>query len=299
MRYKVLLLGGTGFVGTHLSRHLQTSCEVIAHGKEYDVRDVNKIRRLIDLVKPDAVVNLAAITTIAESFLYPSETYNIIFTGTLNLLTALKQSGFIGKLLFISSSEVYGRPNDEELPVAETTPLRPISPYSVAKTAAEALCYQWSQTENIQIVIARPFNHFGPGQSERFAISDFAKQLIRMQKGLAPALLHVGDIDVTRDFTDVRDVVNAYGLLLAHGRNGEIYNVCSGRESSIRSILMQLIDLSRVNVKIEQDKERVRVSGLRRIIGSYDKLNVHTGWQPTIPIVNTLKDILNYWVMQL
>lgn len=155
------------------------------------------------------MVSLAAITTLRESFEDQRSTYDTNFTGTLNLLMALKDSNFSGQLLFVSSSEVYGLINAGDLPVSEALSPKPLSPYAVAKMASEALRYQWSRYERFKIVIARPFNHIGPGQSERFAIADFARQIAKIKLGLEPPVNTVGDIDTTRDFTDVRDIADA------------------------------------------------------------------------------------------
>jgi GDP-4-dehydro-6-deoxy-D-mannose reductase len=161
--------------------------------------------------------------------------------------------------------------------------------------AAEALCYQWSQLEKFALVMTRSFNHIGPGQSERFVVSDFAKQVIEIKQGRRKPILNVGDIDVTRDFTDVRDAASAYALLLERGGNGETYNVCSGVERSIRSILVRLLELANVDARIEQDATRLRIGEQRRFRGSYEKLHRDTGWVPAITIDHSLLDILQNW----
>src|SRR5262249_17980993 len=158
-------------------------------------------------------------------------------------LDALKREGFCGTLLFVGSSDMYGIVPPEQMPIREDYVLKPRSPYAVSKVAAEALCFQWSATERFKIVMARPFNHLGPGQSERFAVSGFAKQIIEIKKGRRAPILWAGDIHVTRDFTDVRDIVRAYQLLVEHGENGESYNVCSGIETSLQEIVDRLMCL--------------------------------------------------------
>ena len=181
----------------------------------------------------------------------------------------------------------------------EDHPLRPRNPYAVSKVAAEALCYQWSQTAGFEIVMVRPFNHIGPSQSPRFAIADFARQVTEIRLGRRAPVLQVGDIDVTRDFTDVRDVVRAYGLLLERGRNGGIYNICSGREYSIRDLLQQLITLAGIDATIEQDPARLRRAEQRRMVASFEALHRDTGWQPAISVEESLQDLLNDWKEQL
>lgn len=293
---KVLLIGGTGFVGGHLQRYLQDrNIFYNVHDESIDIRDAEQIKNMISRERPDAVVHLAAMSSVPESFKNQYETYSINFTGTLNVLMALRATDFHGRMLYVGSGDVYGYLKDDELPVIEERFLRPKNPYAVSKVASEALCYQWSLTSGFEIVIARPFNHIGPGQSERFALSDFAKQIVEIKLGLHNSTLHVGDIDVTRDFTDVRDVVRAYVLLLKHGKNGEAYNVCSGKERSVRSLLLQLMNIAGVDAKIEQDRDRLRPSEQRRVFGSFEKLRRDTGWRPAIPIEQTLHDILDDW----
>lgn len=287
---KVLVTGATGFVGRYVISAMP--CVPL---EGVDLRNLAQLRQVVAGIRPDAVVHLAAQSFIPESFNNPRETFEINFLGTLNLLTALKEAGFTGRLLFIGSGDVYGLVPPERLPISENYPLRPRNPYAVSKVAAEALCYQWSQADGFDIVMARPFSHIGPGQSERFVVSDFAKQITEIKSGRREPVLYVGDIDVTRDFTDVRDVVRAYQRLLKDGKNGEIYNVCSGRESSIRGLLNQMLDIAGVDARIEQEKERLRPSEQRRVFGSYEKLHNETGWIPEIPIEQTVGDILEYW----
>jgi len=184
-----LLIGGTGFVGLHMQRSLHPRFKVVATDRSSDIRDGVKMGSLVKSVSPDIVVNFASVTTVRESFQDPLDTYRIGFLGTLNVLMALKESGFKGRMLNISSSEVYGFPPNDLLPVNEGAMLSPMSPYSVSKMATEALCFQWSQTEQFEIITARPFTHIGPGQSDRFAISNFARQLAEISLGKRPMSL--------------------------------------------------------------------------------------------------------------
>lgn len=296
---RLLVLGGTGFVGSHIKSILSSKYDVYLSGREVDVRNAERVHELVARQMPEEVMHLAAVTTVVESFQNPSETYEINFGGTLNLLMALRQCHFKGRVLYVGSSQVYGSPLVGELPVTEESPLRPMNPYAVSKIAAEALCYQWSQTEKFEIVMARPFNHIGPGQSERFAIADFARQVAEIRLGRRKSVLQVGDIDETRDFTDVRDVVRAYAALLKNGRNGNVYNVCSGVERSVRSLIEHLIALANVDVQVEQDASRMRPAELRRLWGSFTKLQTDTGWQPQIKVEQSLADIMNDWEKKL
>jgi GDP-4-dehydro-6-deoxy-D-mannose reductase len=294
-----LLIGGAGFVGQHMQSILLTGFKVIATDRNYDIRNTIKMESLVKCASPDVVVNFASVTTVTESFQNPLDTYRIGFFGTLNLLTALKENGFKGRMLNISSSEVYGYPPNDLLPIHEEIFLRPMNPYSVSKVATEALCYQWSQTEEFEIVTARPFTHIGPGQSDRFAISNFAKQLAEISLGKRVPVINVGNLNATRDITDVRDVVRAYGLLVERGRNGQVYNICSGRETSIKTLLNQLIELTGLEVSIEVDNSLIRSVELKRVYGSYDKINNETGWFPQIPLRQTLMDTFSGWLNKL
>lgn len=300
---KLLITGGTGFVGSVVQKSLANSTNPygleLVPPQTIELRDPSGLAKLCAETRPDFVIHLAAQSFVPQSFANPHETFEINFLGTLNLLQALKQSDFKGQLLFVGSGDMYGLVAPESLPVTEDFPLKPRNPYAVSKVAAEALCYQWSQTEGMNIVMARPFNHIGPGQSERFVVSDFARQVAEIKLGLREAEISVGDIDVTRDFTDVRDVVRAYLLLLQQGKSGEAYNVCSGKEIPIREILEQLLVLAGVRASIKQDSARFRPAEQRRIYGSCDKLLGASGWQPEIPLEQALADNLNYWEWKL
>ncbi|MHB1680224.1 MAG: GDP-mannose 4,6-dehydratase [bacterium] len=295
----------------------------------------------------DAVIHLAAQSFVPESFKNPLGTFDINFTGTYNLFSALKEYGFHGKILYISSGDVYGLVSEDKLPIAEYYLLKPRNPYAVSKVAAEALCYQWSVTEDMKIIIARPFNHIGPNQSERFVVSSFAKQIAEIELGLRKPVISAGNIDITRDFLDVRDVANAYKLLLEKGIQckeqepeinietelsiktltkiktlketnvltkiktltkkdaGEIknienycpyaYNVCSGTETSIRSIINIMFEITGVDAKIEIDKNKLRPNEQKRVYGSNEKIKNITGWEPKIPLKQILTDTLSYW----
>jgi len=300
---RLLITGGSGFVGSFIQRNFANPEN--SYGLELippsamELRDPNGLAKLCAETQPDFVIHLAAQSFVPQSFANPHETFEINFLGTLNLLQALKQNDFKGQLLFVGSGDMYGLVSPESLPVSESFPLKPRNPYAVSKVAAEALCYQWSQTEGMKIVMARPFNHIGPGQSERFVVSDFARQVAEIKLGRRKAEISVGDIDVTRDFTDVRDVVRAYLMLLSQGKSGEAYNVCSGKEKSIREILEQLMVLAGVRASIKQDSARFRPAEQRRIYGSCDKLLGASGWQPEIPLEQSLADNLNYWEWKL
>lgn len=296
MRKNVLLLGAKGFAGRHMEQSLRGDHDVLSCGREVDVRDMEAVREAVRRSRLDWVVNFASVTTVRESFEDPRATYATGFLGTLNLLTALKEIGFSGVMLNISSSEVYGHPLPGELPITETAALRPMSPYSVAKVAAEFLCYQWHGCEAFRIVTARPFTHVGPGQSARFAVSNFARQIAEIRQGIKEPVLHVGDLSTTRDFTDVRDTVRAYRALLESGAGGETYNVCSGREVGMRELLDRLIAGTGMDIRVESDTDMLRAAEQRRVLGSYEKLKRATGWEPKIDLARTLSDMVDAWM---
>ena len=295
---KTLLTGASGFVGTFMQQRI--GCFPLStSGHEIDLRDLDRLRSFVAEKRPDAVIHLASQSFVPASFERPRETYDINFLGTFNLLTALRDCGFRGRMLHVGSGDAYGLVPEALLPIGEDQPLRPRSPYAVSKVAAEALCYQWSQTESFELMMSRSFNQIGPGQSDRFAVSDFAKQIVEIKLGRREPVLSVGDIDVTRDFTDVRDATVAYASLLERGVNGEVYNVCSGVERSLRFVLERLLDLSGVNARIAQVGDRLRKAEQRRTVGSFAKLHRATGWEPTTPVDTSLRDILNHWEKQL
>jgi GDP-4-dehydro-6-deoxy-D-mannose reductase len=337
----IIVTGAFGFVGHYTIQTLSQSHTCIALSNEkglIDLRDVQEIKSFLfksgqmlqnrQILKDDiqadfqlnlqqrdyseslpvifdAVIHLAAQSFVPESFKNPLETYDINFVGTYNLFRALKEYGFHGKVLYVSSGDVYGLVEKDKLPIKEDYPSMPRNPYAVSKVAAEALCYQWSVTENMKFIIARPFNHIGPKQSERFVVSSLAKQVVEIELGLRKPVISIGDIDVTRDFLDVRDVVDAYQLLLEkelnHGINQnnynayKIYNICSGRETSIRTIIDLILEITGVEVKIEIDVNKLRSNEQRRMYGSRDKLENDTGWQPKLLLKQSLIDIINDW----
>lgn len=295
---KLLLTGSDGFVGSVLSQRKECIPLADVDGP-VDLRDSDRLRRVVRHVVPDAVIHLAAQSFVPASFAHPLETYEINFLGTYSLLEALKAAGFTGRFLFVGSADGYGIVRPDQLPVDEEQPLRPRSPYAVSKVAAEALCYQWSRTESFEIVMTRSFNHIGPGQSDRFVVSDFARQVVEIRNGQRKPLISTGDIDVTRDFTDVRDVVEAYLLLLEKGVNGEVYNVCSGAEHSVRDILQRLLRHGGVDAVVERDPSRIRPSEQKRMCGSPRKLERDMGWSRRFTLEASLADVLKDWEVRL
>jgi GDP-4-dehydro-6-deoxy-D-mannose reductase len=291
---RALIVGGTGFVGSHLTRQLSNRYSVIATGRDHDVRDSEILLDLVSKSMPEIVVNLAAITTVKESFEFPRETNDINFLGLLNLFTALKSNGFKGRILQVSSSEVYGFPTSEELPLTESSPLRPMSPYAAAKAASEQLCDQWAQAAGFSIFVVRPFTHIGPGQSERFAVAKFARQIAEISAGHRAPIIEVGSLRAARDLTDVRDIVRAYDLVLHGGEPGKIYNVCTGRETVMRDVLDELIRLSGNKIEVAENPALLRDQEQQRLCGSCAALNAATEWMPEFSLTRTLSDVLAF-----
>lgn len=244
---------------------------------------------------PDAVIHLAGQTFVPEAFRDPARTFDINLLGTLNLLQALKARGFQGTFLYVSSGDVYGQVSENDLPITEQQAPCPRNPYAVSKLSAEFLSLQWGLSEGWPVLVARPFNHIGSGQKDSFVIASAARQIIRIKQGLQAPQLEVGDIDVSRDFLDVGDVVSAYFALLEKGQAGQVYNICSGREQSIRSLIEQLADLAEVTMQLVQDPARMRRADQRRVCGSHERLTKTTGWTPDITTQQSLRAILSDW----
>ncbi len=295
---RLLVTGLTGFVGHHLQAMLagiKASPWQLIAPKPYDLLEASSLDAWLQEDCPDAVIHLAGQTFVPEAFRDPQHTLQVNLLGTLNLLQALKRRGFKGTFLYVSSGDVYGQVDESSLPISECLAPRPRNPYAVSKVSAELLCQQWSYVEPWRIMVARPFNHIGAGQGESFVIPSMARQIIRVRRGLQPAFLDVGDVDVTRDFLDVRDVIQAYLALLEQGRSGEVYNVCSGVELTVRDLITQMANLAGVEVELVQDAARLRRSEQRRVVGCSDKLQKETGWKPGVSITETLQSVLSDW----
>ena len=290
-----LITGIGGFVGQHATGRWPQAVGLSNAAGSIDVRDKAAMLSFLSENLPAKVLHLAGLSFVPDSFKSPEKTFEVNFLGTSRLLESLAEAGFKGRLLFVGTGDAYGLVAADRLPIDEKQPLKPRNPYAVSKLAAEALCYQWSQTGPFEVLMARPFNHIGAGQAPIFALSDFACQIAQIAAGLKPPVLMVGDIDVTRDFTDVSDVLRAYEFILSHGHNGEVYNVCSGNERSLRVLLEMLLSLAGVKADIVRDSARFRPSGQPRVCGSHAKLTEHTGWLPEVPIEETLLNLYHFW----
>lgn len=302
-RKKLLATGHRGFVGTAFGQFLEANADQAvswcAPDDEPDVLDPARLRRALEQHQPDWVLHLAAQSHVPTSWAEPAATLHLNAGGTANLLSALSDSGFTGRLLYVSSADIYGEVPPSRLPVTEEVPVAPRNPYATSKVAGEELCRQWERTRPLDVVIARPFNHTGAGQRPDFALPAFAREIAAIKLGLQPARILTGDLDVTRDFLDVRDVVAAYLALLARGARGETYNVCSGREVHLGEALRTMVEIAGVQAEIVTDPARLRPAEQRRMCGSHGRISAATGWEPRIPLRDTLKQLLDYWMREL
>lgn len=300
---RALVTGASGFVGRHLVAALsEDGGEVFPCGGPHDtgdaltidLADVQTIRDALEAARPTHVFHLAAQTFVPDSVASPEATYRANVIGTALVAQAIRDYAKAGdampRLLFTSSAEVYGARAQREFPVHETLEPRPANPYAASKAAAEAILLGEARSLELDVVVARAFNHIGPGQSDRFVVPAFASQLARIARGAAPVLL-VGNVDAARDFLDVRDVVRAYVALAREGERGEIYNVCSGNAVAIRDVLRELVTIARVPVEIREDPARLRPSDVPLFVGNAQKLRERTGWKPEIPLGRSLRDV--------
>lgn len=261
-----------------------------------DIMDGPGLSRAIAEVQPEVVANLSSFSSVRDSWLDPVACHNINYLGTLNLCAALAETVPGAKLLHVSSLEVYGGDDAPRRSYREKDPINPLSPYAVSKAASELIVRQYGVSHGLRYVIVRPSNHTGPGRSERFVLSGWAKQLVEIRRGLRPPVINVGNLDVERGFMDVRDVAKVYArLLLREPPTGCILNVCPDRSSPLGEILTDLIDMAGVNVTVEPLTSSLRPVDRRYLHGSNRNLAMLTGWKAHIPLERTLRDLLSYW----
>lgn len=292
---RAFITGGRGFVGPWLCRHLE-ACgdDVVVGGLEVDVTDSDAITDALARARPDAVYHLAAQASVGSSWTDPAATYAVNALGTVNTLAAARACSPPPRVLVVSSVEVYGAVPPAELPVGEDAPFRPATPYAASKAAAELAGLQAWLGWGLEVVRVRPFNHTGPGQTPRFFVPDLARQIIEAAASGAPEL-RTGNLAVGRDFTDVRDVVRAYRLLIERGAPGEVYNVCSGRSVTLDSIVRRLLALAGADLRLTVEPARLRPVDAGDLRGDPARLNRVTGWRPAIDLDQTLADVLAYW----
>lgn len=300
---RALVTGVDGFVAPFLRSALECA-GLEVHGTclheeflgpsthKMDVTDAREVADVIATVRPRLVFHLAGFSSVAESFQHPDVCRRVNVQGTANLLSAIVQAGLHPRVLVVSSAEVYGKP--ESLPMSEDHPLSPSSPYASSRVEQEQACMAMARENGLDIVISRSFNHAGPGQKEMFVLSSLARQVAMIEHGADP-IIRVGNMDAIRDFSDVRDVVEAYRLLLDRYHGTSPVNVCSGHARSIKSYLDELLSLSGVLVEVQQDPARMRPSDIPILSGSNSLLRSSTGWVPRFDVRDTLRDMLAWW----
>jgi GDP-4-dehydro-6-deoxy-D-mannose reductase len=297
--------GAAGFAGAHVSRALtERGARVHGLGSEpprgplalegwhaADVRDPAAIESVLTTVKPDLVVHLAGQASAGRSFEHPVETFQINALGVWNLLDAVRRASPGARVLVVGTGEIYG-PQAEGSLVVEDAPMRPVSPYALSKAAADAFAEVAFRTHGVHVVRTRSFAHAGPGQDARFAVPSWAHQIAAIEAGRAEPVIRVGNVDVVRDLTDVRDVAHAYLALLEVGRPGHAYNVCRGEGVRLRDVLARLVSRARVPVRTEVDASRLRAADVPYLVGDPTRIRHETGWQPSIALEQTLDDLL-------
>jgi len=310
---KVLITGINGFVGYHLVKLLLdrnyevTGLDIIDDIEEKiipkdikiyscDLRIEQEVDKVINSFLPDLIFHLAAQSSVKLSFESPAETFSANINGSLNIFEAVSRLETPPKMLFVSSSEIYGQLKPEQVPVSEDTPLRPVNPYGVSKAAVDLMAYQYFKAYNLPVYWVRAFSHAGPGQRTVAVLSDWAFQTARIELGISTPEIKVGNIEITRDYTDVRDTVQAYVALIEKGNPGQPYNACSGNGYRLSELLDIIVSFSSKKIKIIPDPSRLRPVDIPVLIGSPEKLKKDTGWEPKIKIEQTLKDIYEYWI---
>lgn len=311
---RALITGITGFAGSHLAEFLlkenidvygilrwrskDNNIEKIRQEiklEEADLLDAHSLYSIIEKIRPDFIFHLAAQSYVVSSWASPVNTLEVNVIGSANLFEAVRNAKLNTSIQIACSSEEYGFVYPNEIPISETNPLRPLSPYAVSKIAMDYLGYQYFKSYGLRIIRTRGFNHTGPRRGDVFAESTFAKQIAEIEKGKREPVVWVGNLDAQRDYTDVRDMVRGYYLAALKADSGEVYNICSGKAWKVGKVLDYLLSRSKIKVTIKKDPKRMRPSDVPILIGSNKKFVKKTGWKPTIPFEQTLQDLLDYW----
>jgi GDP-4-dehydro-6-deoxy-D-mannose reductase len=310
---RVLITGITGFVGGHLADYLLAQGQYEVWGLcrrvgrlqpllknrvrelEADLSDREAVAQALAHAQPDRIFHLAGQPFVPESFRDPAATLSANTLGALHIFLALIDQQRQARVLVVGTNEEYGTLGEADLPISERTPLRPANPYGVSKAAQTLLAQQYAQSHGLDLICVRPFTHIGPRQNERFVSAAFARQIARIERGLQPPVLQVGNLDARRDFTDVRDMVRAYSMLVEHGTRGAVYNAGSGQAVTIRDLLDMLLEASSVAIEVRTNPDLMRPIDVPVVICDASALRNCTGWAPRIPLRQTLGDILDYW----
>lgn len=314
MAKKALITGIAGFVGSHMAELLLSQgYEVYGlsrprskmdhlegilgklHLEDADLLDSHSLYTTINKIKPEYIFHLAAQSFVPTSWGSPAVTLEVNIVGSANVFEAVRQVGIDPVIQIACSSEEYGLVHEDEVPIKETNPLRPLSPYAVSKLAMDYLGYQYYESYKMKIIRTRGFNHTGPRRGDTFAESTFAKQIALIEKGKQEPVIYVGNLEASRDYTDVRDMVRAYLLAVEKCDPGEVYNIATGTSIKIADVLKLMLSMSTVKVEIKEDPKRMRPSDVPVLIGDNSKFVAKTGWKPEIPFTKTAEDLLNYW----
>lgn len=307
-----LITGANGFCGRHLADVLEDGDNTVygisrripddlraehPHVKyeQCNLVDHTSIFNILEKIKPDCVFHLAAESSVASSWKSPINMLNNNVLSQVNIFEAVRELELPTRIIVACSSEEYGLINESDLPVNENCCFNPLSTYAVSKVAQDMLAYQYYKSYNIDIVRVRAFNLTGPGRSPNYALSSFAKQIADIEKGLTKNTILVGNLNVKRDYTDVRDAMKAYHKIASKAKSGTVYNLCSGKAHSLKNLLDILVSLSTEDVNIEVDELRFRPSDLPIMLGDNTKIKTEIDWAPEIDIYDTLNDLLNYW----
>lgn len=305
---RVLVTGCLGFVGRALVERLVTDSHDVwgvdrseatsfagAEFRRVDMMDRAAVCAVVADANPDAIIHLAAQASVRHSFDDPHGTIVNNTIPALHLLTCLRDSGSHARLVAIGSADEYGTVAPERLPLTEATPVNPESPYALGKSIQNQCCRAFAVLYKVNVVMTRSFNHTGPGQREVFVMPSFARQVIEIKLGRREPVINVGNIRVRRDFLDIRDVCRAYAALMRDGHAAETYNVCSGRSYGIGDLLDEMCGIAGVDVEVRVDPDRLRPVDMPELRGDATKIKQDTGWEPEIPIAETLRSLLDYW----
>jgi GDP-D-mannose dehydratase len=307
---RALIIGAAGFVGGYLARHLKIAYgmdvavtklphEVLeiedATVYDLDILKQEEITSLLFKIRPDYIFHLAAQSSVGLSWKKPGLTVDINIKGSINVMDAARELYYKPKVLLIGSGEEYGHIKEGETPITEDNMIRPGNIYAATKVCQNMIGNIYAKAYDMDIMMVRAFNHIGPTQAPMFVVADFCRQVAEIEKGLREPVMYVGNLSAKRDFTDVRDVVRAYALLIQKGSAGETYNVGSGHAVSIREILDMIISLSDKEIKVEVDPNKLRPVDVPIIEADTKKLKAATGWEQTISLRQTIEETLNYW----